>query len=317
MKRITQALLLISLTQPLTGCFSDDDLTAIEKACGNQSLEDIQNNNAQGISQECRNAIESALDAEYYTEYNSLVTREINGGLIVWGATENGDTINTSNLEVRHNGELLEASQYQWNQLQTSDIELTVSYVIDYSGSMQETDLQDAADITRQLNQLLPDATTSNVIIFSETSQTLSEGNNKEATDIALGANLDFERSSTALFDAIQNGINLMSFETTTPINLLVLVTDGYENASTLTDKASVLAELEENSIWVLSLGSLFADHNTLSELTSGRGFYVKSAKLLTLKERILTMASQLKNLHQLELTGSTDISNIKISLAE
>jgi hypothetical protein len=151
---------------------------------------------------------------------------------------------------------------------------LSIGVVNDYSASMLEQDLDTVARIERDLFEILPPIYEAEVSVFSE-QITLQQAytEDEDAVLQAVARDDGIERSSTALYDAMGEALSRLT-ERTRPARLLIVSTDGRENASTMHEKAELIEAIADSGVAVLMLGALFADVAEMRQLVGPRGFY-------------------------------------------
>lgn len=157
---------------------------------------------------------------------------------------------------------------------------LSIAFVNDYSASMRDTDLEAIAAIEAELASVLPAAFEAEVTLFSSTVTVRQPFTTEsDSAAAALEPDLEFPRNATALYAGMRVAVESLVTRPR-PVRLVVVATDGVDNASEAGDRSTVLQMLEEHSIAVVVLGSLFADADELGDLGGSRGvfFYERSA---------------------------------------
>ena len=151
---------------------------------------------------------------------------------------------------------------------------LSVEFVNDYSATMSRPDLLAVERVQKGLLNALPPIYEGEVTMFS------SEVLVKQAftTDRAklIGAVEDdtgVERDLTALYDGMGNGLDSLTGRSR-PARLLMVSTDGLENASIAYKKAELVRAITSDHVFVVMLGSLFADVGELKSLAGPQGVY-------------------------------------------
>ncbi|HEY5952656.1 MAG TPA: vWA domain-containing protein [Kofleriaceae bacterium] len=137
----------------------------------------------------------------------------------------------------------------------------SASSILDYSGSMSDHDIDDSIEIMRTLYTALPQGCLeSDVIVFSTQVRRTHEATaDRRAMSAAVARNDRMPRATTALVDAIGDGATGVS-KRTAPIRLLLVATDGMENASTRWSYADALRVAETSGTRIISFGSLLSD---------------------------------------------------------
>ena len=80
------------------------------------------------------------------------------------------------------------------------------------------------------------------------------------------------------------------------------MLTDGGENASTIYEQAAVLAQLDEHHVFVIALGALLADVPFMRELTRGRGVFVYTREFSALQRTVMPYLESLKELIEVRI---------------
>jgi hypothetical protein len=110
-----------------------------------------------------------------------------------------------------------------------------------------------------------------------------------------------FERSTTALLDGLGTGVSSLA-ERERPVRILILSTDGGENASMLYEQAEVFAALDDNHVFVIALGALLADVGFMRDLTRERGVFVYTREFNALLSTVRPLLESFAELVQVEL---------------
>ena len=179
---------------------------------------------------------------------------------------------------------------------------LSIAVVNDYSASMLDGDLDDVEDVEQALFSCLPPVHETEVIRFSEqVTKVLEFSSDREAIDAALARDDDFDRGTTALLDGLGTGLEDLSGRER-PVHLVVLATDGRENASTMFEKAEVLAELDRPDTFIVVLAGLLAHVDTVKELAAGNGVYFYTREFADLAESVEPFCESLSELTELHI---------------
>lgn len=158
------------------------------------------------------------------------------------------------------------------------------SAVMDYSGSMSDNDLSALESGLTALYQNIPDNFRSEVMKFSEDvsmAQTYTDDNSALVLAVTSG---DPDRSSTALYDGIYEGLTNTSSETA-KVRFVIAFTDGLENASSHTRSEVVsLAQAQGIPLILIGMGTIVdvADLLQLANDTGGFFFYASSYAFLS-----------------------------------
>jgi hypothetical protein len=215
------------------------------------------------------------------------------------------DAIAQASVSVLVDGELRALESSEFSVVLTADLPtdlLSVSVVNDYSASMFDRDLRDVAEVEQTLFTLLPPIDETEVIRFSTEVETLLEfGTDAEALDSALAYDAEYDRSTTALIDGLGTSASHLS-ERERPVKILILSTDGAENASTLFEEADVLAQLDDERVFVIALGALLADVSFLRDLTRGRGVFVYTREFSALLGAVTPYLESLEQLIEVRI---------------
>jgi hypothetical protein len=273
---------------------------------------------ADSLSQQCRDALLSFLPKPQNSFTGRLIApggaRLVDGELrvLVQGADADGAAMTAADLRAGLQLQLelsSGASVVPSDRLSiffgAADLDpdlLSIAVVNDYSASMLDGDLDDVEDVERSFMRCLPPVHETEVLRFSETvSKVLAFSSEPAAIDAALERDDDFERGTTALFDGLGSGLEDLSGRDR-PVHLVILATDGRENASTTFDKAQVLVELAESNTFIVVLGGLLADVGTMKELTAGSGVYFYTREFSALATAVEPFCDSLSQLTELRI---------------
>ncbi len=258
---------------------------------------------ADSLSEECRDVLLSFLPQAQNDFKGRLIapgSARVVGDevrVLLQGADAAGVALTAADLEAEleitavfdAEARVLEAGDFEI--VATADLSadlLSISVVNDYSASMLESDLDDVEALEHDLFECLPAVHETQVLRFSETVQTaLDFSTDRGEVLAALGPDPDFERSSTALFDAAGEAAGALSARDR-PVRMLLLSTDGRENASKEFMEAELLDALGEHGVFVVVFGALLADVSQLRKLAQGRGvfFYTREFRSLAAAAR-------------------------------
>lgn len=261
------------------------EIDADGKICGDQTLDDLIK--ADGISDECRAKVESLLPSPQSNFKSRLFvlgqTRASSGErtLYFMGAGAEGNALFTSSpahvkvsLTVAGQVRALAEGEVSVALTASGDL-LSLGVVNDYSASMRDSDLDVVSEIETDLFSTLPAIYEAEVTQFSTTVQ-LKQSFTPDPGKLLSAVALDegYERESTALFDGMGSALDSL-VSRPRPLRVLVVSTDGAENASMKYQKAQLLQTSRDKGVVVVMLGALFADVGTLKELAGDRGVYV------------------------------------------
>jgi hypothetical protein len=272
---------------------------------------------ANSLSEECREALLSFLPDPEATFEDKLLSP---GGLradadgnfefLLQGVNGEGVAISAEalasaeiSITTSEGTRVLEQDEYSITL--TADLPtdlLSISVVNDYSASMFDADLRDVEEAERTLFMLMPPIHETEVIRFStEVETTLPFGTDADALDMALTYDDSFERETTALLDGLGTGVTSLGARER-PVKILILSTDGGENASTMYEQAEVFAALDEHHVFVIALGALLADVDFMRDLTRERGVFVYTREFNALLDTVQPLLESLEQMVQVEL---------------
>jgi len=317
LKEIVFALSLLGLAGCKLAEETIDSGIGLVRDCGVDSLEDVAN--LRTLSDECKMALIELLPEFEDNLANALVplgNKTFDGKSVLFFAAANSDgsPLTTEKAQLikvtaisAEAETVLDTTQYALKKLREySGHNIAVSAIVDYSGSMNDADLADAAEIYHDLFSALQ-ATSSfeaNVLFFSDSVSEIQTFTD-DATIIqqALQVDIDYERGGTALFDAIGTGLTGLA-DRDEPIRLLVIATDGLENASQVYTQKDALYKLaREQRIPVIILGALLADLPLLRKMAKEtNGVFMYNRLFLYLKRDISRLSTILAESIALEL---------------
>lgn len=271
---------------------------------------------ANSLTPECRQELLSFLPDPQATFENKLLSpggaRVTDGELQVLlqgvdaeGTAISAEALATATVSVMIDGELRVLQEGEYSITLTADLPtdlLSIAVVNDYSASMLTGDLRDVADVEQTLYSLLPAIHETEVIRFStEVETTLPFTTDGDALNDALAYDADFERETTALIDGLGTGATDLS-DRERPVKIILLSTDGGENASTMYMQDAVLAQLDDDHVFVIALGALLADVDFMRELTRGRGVFVYTREFSALQTAVMPFLESLKELVEVHI---------------
>ncbi|MGD8862914.1 MAG: vWA domain-containing protein [Myxococcales bacterium] len=275
----------------LDGIDGQDVQDAIDQArdveiCPGYTVEELLE--ADSLSDECREALLSFLPEPQNSAEGRLMApggvRQVDGELhlVLQGVDGEGvaldaEALATVEVKVTVDGETRVLADDERSVALAAELPdglVAVSVVNDYSASMLERDLRDVADVEGELFECLPPVYEAEVVRFSDLVETRLEFTS-DATALAEAVAYDegFDRGTTALLDGL--GIATASLAGhPADVRILVVSTDGGENASTMFEQPEVLAALDDAGVFVVVMGALLADVDFMRDLARDRGVY-------------------------------------------
>ncbi len=178
----------------------------------------------------------------------------------------------------------------------------SIAMVNDYSSSMLDSDLDDVAVLQRDVLDCLPPRTEGAVTYFSEEvrlEQDFTEDH--DALGQALLRNDDFERETTALFDGMGEALEQL-VERDRPVRVLLVSSDGLENASTHWTEDDILELVEQEDVTVVMLGALFADIDQMRDLTAHDGVFFYTPFYADMSDQLDDYVASLKQMARVTL---------------
>lgn len=282
------------------------------KICGDQTLAEVAKGDA--ISDSCRDALESTLPQPQTSFESTLVVlgdvRDEAGERVIYviGADQAGDALFTDlsaevevDIAVDGKTRVLETGEFSFELPSSGDL-LSLSIVDDYSASMRDEDLEVVSEIETDLFTYLPPIYESEVTLFSTTAsvkQAYTE--DSDALLAAVATDDEYERESTALYDGMGLGLtNLVKRER--PLKVMLVSTDGAENASTLYEESELITTIDDEKVVVIMLGALLADVDSLKRLAGDRGIYVYARGYGRLKSAVAGLIESLSHVAAVHL---------------
>lgn len=200
----------------------------------------------------------------------------------------------------------------RYDELATTDTHLSFVPIVDYSGSVLDSDLAHVNSALETMYDNLPEFYRSEVVKFSSNVGVYPSGGfTSSKTDlVAAVKDTNFTRSSTAMYDGIYEGVEDLASETTT-LRLAILFTDGQDNDSTKSYENDVKPLFQNNDIPVCVIGVGFTSVETLSTIASDSGcFYIYKPAFSDLGSAFTTVVNQIKNLYRVRFNASDLSSN-------
>lgn len=189
----------------------------------------------------------------------------------------------------------------------------SVSVVNDYSGSMADADLELVSEIQTALFEALPPIFETEVVYFADLADTvLPFTTDRDAVLGAVQPDLAYERGFTALYDGMGAGLTTLT-EREAPVRILMVSTDGHENASEQFTQPQLRSTIDENGIITVMLGSRFSNVEDLKSFASGRGVFFYTPAFRELKERVAEYVESLLATAELTLPPELDGEDVEI----
>ena len=287
--------------------------------------------NQDSISVDCRETIQDFL----YPSENNLSDNIIKMGLgkiegkpllFFAGSNESGTPLILDSSDIivigTQNGEMdtLDIADYEMKNFKDiAGTIISLSSIIDYSGSMLNSDIDDAVDIYTDIFGVFNPVFESEIRLFSDTVyQKIDFNSDYNLLLSKISRDNTIERKSTSLYDAIGGGLSALSNRNGL-IKLLLVATDGRENSSeTFTSKSQIYNLSKQQNIPVIILGSLLADLDFMKELAEEtNGYYVYNKAFLNLKGDIIGLIQILTNIQAIEITGEdwTNATSFQVTI--
>jgi hypothetical protein len=171
---------------------------------------------------------------------------------------------------------------------------LSLEFVNDYSASMSLSDLRVVERIQHDLVAALPPIYEGEVTLFSNEVRVKQAFTSDRVTLLAaVERDEHFERKLTALYDGMGNGLDSLAARSR-PARVLLVATDGLENASVAYKKSDIVKGIADGGVFVVMLGALFANESELASLAGPRGVYFYTPLYAQLGDRLSAWTSAL-----------------------
>jgi len=289
------------------------------------NIEEIKASNT--ITDECRSAIQAALP----TSSNNLSDLTLSVGqtkiaskpvLFVMGTGLSNLAV--SDVTVKVGTTKLASTDFEVKSVADyGAVLMSTSMIVDYSGSMSDTDIDDSIGIYQDFFVGLKGFFESEIRLFSTTvSQKQDFTTDFDLLNSQVVKDTTFTRGGTALYDAIGTGVTALTARTS-PIRFLIVTTDGFENSSNSYDKAALISLAAANKIPIIIMGTLFTDVGVMSDLASGtNGVFLYTKNFQDLKITAATLKKTLSDIKAIEITNgayagsafTVTINNTKLS---
>ena len=303
----------------------------LPESIGDCNFMEIINENT--ISDECRNIVEDYLPSEnILPDLTSPIGKGlINGNpvLFIMGSDILGTSLdlNTSEITIASTAnsiiDTLTESDYNLKTIQdyVDDIGniISVSSIIDYSGSMGSDDIDDAVEIYSDIFTVFNPLFESEIRLFSNcVIRKVDFTSNQSILLDKIERDERIDRGSTSLFDAIGEGLSALSTRDGL-IKLLIVSTDGLENSSiTYTDKNEIIDFAKQSEIPIIIFGTLFADLTFMREISEEtNGLFIFNSTFKSIKNDALVLYDMLSNIQAIEITGEdwTNATSFQVTI--
>ena len=319
----------LMLSTGIMGCdLSKLGIGEIIEECGSMTLEELQSSGE--LSDECREALRDLLPEKETTLSNRIVVlgveHEGNSATIYMHGVGSGSDVLTSDdfaagsytiLDASGSESLLDASSQDTQTLMDwPDGILSMSLVTDYSSSMREEDLDAMADLYTDLVTMVPPVYEAEVVVFTtEVTEKQPYTESQEALVDAVAVDSDIERDLTALYDGMGHSLDNFS-ERTRPARLLVVATDGAENASEIWTQEAVIEAIADEDVVIVMVGSLFSDVEEFKTLTGDRGIYFYAADYSDIRDELNTWVRSLSEAVAVTIDGlPADAASVSVKV--
>ncbi len=278
---------LVLATSP--GCLGLLAAAALANAipCDGKFIDEIQSD--EGLSEECREELEPSMEDPEDNFDGRVVTLgsqyDAAGNLALYlhGATPTGQALAPADfaratvMVTTAEGETVELAAGELGLTAVGDSAedlVSLALVNDYSGSMLDHDLDNVEALQLDIVECLPPATEASVTFFSDEAEVrLGFTEQRGPLAAAVARDDDYERSMTALYDGMGTALDALVARDR-PVRILMVSSDGLENASTEWDKTELLDTVRDEDITVVMLGALFADLYEMDDLTRHDGVF-------------------------------------------
>ncbi len=287
------------------------------KICGDQTVREVFSSDT--LSEECRERIEDLLPEAQGTAEDRLVVlgeEEADGQRLIYlsgfdgeGAAIDADAF--AEAAVTAGGEAVEAGITRMNELDTDLLSLGV--VNDYSGSMRSEDMAKVEEIHTALFEFLPPTFEAEVTYFSEevtTKQAFTQ--DREALLAAVAQDEDYEQKSTALLDGTGVALESLTLRDR-PVKVLLLSTDGGENASGTWTLAQIRELAEANRVVIIVLGAVLAKVDQLRDLAGDTGIFVYARGYGRLRQGVQELIRSFDGAVQISVPAGTEGLRVEV----
>jgi hypothetical protein len=136
-----------------------------------------------------------------------------------------------------------------------------------------------------------------------------------EALSAALARDTAYERGSTALYDGMGTGATALSGRAL-PARLLVVATDGLENASTQYTREQVASAVRDGNMGVVMIGTLFSDLEELSYLQGPNGVFFYASDFEAAQELFQVYVNSMESLVEVRVPPN-DADEVRLEVGE
>ena len=205
---------------------------------------------------------------------------------------------------------------------------LSLGFSTDYSSSISDAELDAITSVySLILDNLsppsLPRVMEGEVINFSNFLVVQQDWTEDTALlQAAIQRDDSFIREDTALYDAL--GVSLQRdlalfddglVERCRPAHMLIVFTDGEDNASVTYTKDTLLPIIDDSRVVMIMLGNLNADKNELIELAGDQGAFAYAYNLAYIQNVAQDWASSLRHMVKFILDPATGFDNGNITI--
>jgi VWFA-related protein len=183
------------------------------------------------------------------------------------------------------------------------NLDASIGLVLDNSGSISDSDLQQINNAALGLINLLQPNDRASVFKFTEHVELLQNfTSNKQALDYAA-TSPRISGNMTALFDGIYDAISLTKLERAR--KAVVVLTDGIENSSKHSNINEVIEYAIENQIpvFTIGLGGSVNENNLINIAESTGGLYFASATTQNLAAIFESIGGTIDNQYEIQYT--------------
>lgn len=183
---------------------------------------------------------------------------------------------------------------------------LSLELVNDYSASMSLADLHVVEHIEEDLFNALPPIYEGEVTLFSnEVRVKQAFTSDRKALLDAVECDETFDRELTALYDGMGNGLDSLTSRSR-PVRILLVSTDGLENASVAYKKPEIVKTIADDGVFVVMLGALFADVAELRSLAGPNGVYFYTPLYANMRDQVNHLILALAHGAALDIPAAT-----------